>query len=80
MRLEAVGKRYGLRQPWIVRHVSVAVPAGRLKEMRLFGLRDWLVDRMSGPERPAPRDRPRPRFLPLPGHRPARAERRRRLT
>jgi ABC-2 type transport system ATP-binding protein len=35
VRLEAVGKRYGLRQPWIVRDVSVAVPAGRL--IRLEG-------------------------------------------
>lgn len=30
MRLESVGKRYGLRQPWIVRDVSLDVPAGRL--------------------------------------------------
>src|SRR5580692_1394917 len=30
MRLEAVGKRYGLRQPWVVRDVSLDVPAGRL--------------------------------------------------
>ena len=30
VRLEAVGKRYGLRQPWVVRGVSAAVPAGRL--------------------------------------------------
>lgn len=30
MRLEAVGKRYGLRQPWVVRGVSADVPAGRL--------------------------------------------------
>ena len=30
MRLEAVGKRYGLRQPWVVRAVSLDVPAGRL--------------------------------------------------
>lgn len=29
MRLEAVGKRYGLRQPWVVRDVSPAVAAGR---------------------------------------------------
>ncbi|HEX5292143.1 MAG TPA: ATP-binding cassette domain-containing protein [Streptosporangiaceae bacterium] len=35
MRLEAVGKRYGLRQPWIVRDVSLDVPAGRL--IRLEG-------------------------------------------
>jgi hypothetical protein len=26
MRLEAVGKRYGLRQPWIVRDVTLGVP------------------------------------------------------
>lgn len=30
MRLEAVGKRYGVRQPWVVRDVSAEVPAGRL--------------------------------------------------
>jgi ABC-2 type transport system ATP-binding protein len=30
LRLEAVGKRYGLRQPWVVRGVSAGVPAGRL--------------------------------------------------
>jgi ABC-2 type transport system ATP-binding protein len=30
MRLEAVGKRYGARQPWVVRDVSVDVPGGRL--------------------------------------------------
>ncbi|HUC26622.1 MAG TPA: ABC transporter ATP-binding protein [Streptosporangiaceae bacterium] len=30
MRLEAVGKRYGLRQPWIVRNVSQDVAAGQL--------------------------------------------------
>jgi ABC-2 type transport system ATP-binding protein len=30
MRLEAVGKRYGARQPWVVRDVSVDVAAGRL--------------------------------------------------
>jgi ABC-2 type transport system ATP-binding protein len=35
VRLEAVGKRYGLRQPWIVRDVSLDVSAGRL--IRLEG-------------------------------------------
>ena len=30
MRLEAVGKRYGVRQPWVVRDVSVDVAAGQL--------------------------------------------------
>ena len=35
MRLESVGKRYGLRQPWIVRDVTLDVPAGRL--IRLEG-------------------------------------------
>jgi ABC-2 type transport system ATP-binding protein len=30
MRLETVGKRYGLRQPWVVRGVSADLPAGRL--------------------------------------------------
>jgi ABC-type Mn2+/Zn2+ transport system ATPase subunit len=35
VRLEAVGKRYGLRQPWIVRNVSQEVAAGRL--VRLEG-------------------------------------------
>jgi ABC-2 type transport system ATP-binding protein len=35
MRLEAVGKRYGLRQPWIVRDVTRDVAAGRL--VRLEG-------------------------------------------
>ena len=36
MRLEAVGKRYGLRQPWVVRDVSQDVTAGRL--IRLEGV------------------------------------------
>jgi ABC-2 type transport system ATP-binding protein len=35
MRLQSVGKRYGLRQPWIVRNVSRDVAAGRL--IRLEG-------------------------------------------
>jgi len=35
MRLDAVGKRYGLRQPWIVRHVTIDVAAGTL--IRLEG-------------------------------------------
>jgi ABC-2 type transport system ATP-binding protein len=35
MRLEAVGKRYGLRQPWIVKDVTIAVAAGNL--IRLEG-------------------------------------------
>jgi ABC-2 type transport system ATP-binding protein len=35
VRLEAVGKRYGLRQPWIVRDVSLDIKAGRL--IRLEG-------------------------------------------
>ena len=30
MRLEAVGKRYGVRQPWVVRDVSADVAGGRL--------------------------------------------------
>jgi ABC-2 type transport system ATP-binding protein len=30
MRLETVGKRYGVRQPWVVRDVSADLPAGRL--------------------------------------------------
>ena len=30
MRLEAVGKRYGIRQPWIVRNVSREIAAGQL--------------------------------------------------
>ena len=30
MRLEAVGKRYGIRQPWVVRGVTADLPAGRL--------------------------------------------------
>jgi ABC-2 type transport system ATP-binding protein len=30
MRLDAVGKRYGVRQPWVVRGVCADVPAGRL--------------------------------------------------
>src|ERR1700733_1545543 len=30
MRLEAVGKRYGMRQPWVVRGVTAELPAGRL--------------------------------------------------
>lgn len=35
MQLERVGKRYGIRQPWIVREVSLDIPAGRL--IRLEG-------------------------------------------
>jgi ABC-2 type transport system ATP-binding protein len=35
MRLESVGKRYGLRQPWVVRDVSLDVAQGRL--IRLEG-------------------------------------------
>jgi len=35
VRLEAVGKRYGPRAPWVVRDVSAAVPAGGL--IRLEG-------------------------------------------
>jgi ABC-2 type transport system ATP-binding protein len=35
VRLESVGKRYGLAQPWIVRDVSLDIPAGRL--IRLEG-------------------------------------------
>src|SRR5271165_3603811 len=35
MQLEAVGKRYGLRQPWVVRNVTQHVAAGRL--IRLEG-------------------------------------------
>src|SRR6202035_5877914 len=30
MRLEALGKRYGRRQPWVVRGVTADLPAGRL--------------------------------------------------
>jgi ABC-2 type transport system ATP-binding protein len=30
MRLQSVGKRYGVRQPWVVRDVSLDVPRGRL--------------------------------------------------
>jgi ABC-2 type transport system ATP-binding protein len=30
VQLQAVGKRYGLRQPWVVRGVSVDLRAGRL--------------------------------------------------
>jgi ABC-2 type transport system ATP-binding protein len=35
MRIESVGKRYGLRQPWVVRDVSLEVAAGQL--IRLEG-------------------------------------------
>jgi ABC-2 type transport system ATP-binding protein len=35
VRLEAVGKRYGLARPWVVRDVTMEVPAGRL--IRLEG-------------------------------------------
>jgi ABC-2 type transport system ATP-binding protein len=30
MRLESVGRRYGLRRPWVLREVSLEAPAGRL--------------------------------------------------
>ena len=36
MRLESVGKRYGLREPWIVRNVTLDVTAGRI--VRVEGL------------------------------------------
>jgi len=36
VRLERVGKRYGFRQPWIVRDVSLDIPPGRL--IRLDGV------------------------------------------
>ena len=35
MRLQAVGKRYGLHQPWVIRDVTRDVPAGTL--IRLEG-------------------------------------------
>jgi ABC-type Mn2+/Zn2+ transport system ATPase subunit len=35
VRLQAVGKRYGARQPWVVRNVTLDIPAGRL--IRLEG-------------------------------------------
>lgn len=35
MRLESVGKRYGLRHPWVIRDVSLDIPQGRL--IRLEG-------------------------------------------
>ncbi|HXP20330.1 MAG TPA: ABC transporter ATP-binding protein [Streptosporangiaceae bacterium] len=35
VRLERVGKRYGIRQPWIVRDVNLDIPGGRL--VRLEG-------------------------------------------
>lgn len=35
MRLESVSKRYGLRQPWVIRNVSLDLPPGRL--IRLEG-------------------------------------------
>jgi ABC-2 type transport system ATP-binding protein len=35
LRLEAVGKRYAMRQPWVIRDVSTQVPSGRL--IRLEG-------------------------------------------
>jgi ABC-type multidrug transport system ATPase subunit len=35
VRLEAVGKRYGARQPWVERDVTAEVPAGQL--IRLEG-------------------------------------------
>lgn len=35
LRLESVGKRYGIREPWIIRNVSVDVPQGQL--IRLEG-------------------------------------------
>jgi ABC-2 type transport system ATP-binding protein len=35
VRLESVGKRYGMRQPWVVRDVSLDIVGGRL--VRLEG-------------------------------------------
>jgi ABC-2 type transport system ATP-binding protein len=36
VRLDGVGKRYGLRQPWVIRDVSLEVRPGRL--IRLEGV------------------------------------------
>jgi ATPase subunit of ABC transporter with duplicated ATPase domains len=59
MRLESVGKRYGLRQPWVVRSVSLDVLPGRLirlegrngsgKSTLLRVARRRLADRGRGP-------------------------------
>ncbi|HKD88512.1 MAG TPA: ABC transporter ATP-binding protein [Streptosporangiaceae bacterium] len=55
MRLEAVGKRYGLRQPWIVRDVTQEVAAGRL--IRLEGPngsgKSTLLNMMAGVSTPS---------------------------
>jgi ABC-2 type transport system ATP-binding protein len=55
LRLEAVGKRYGLRQPWIVRDVSRQVAAGRL--IRLEGPngsgKSTLMNMMAGVSTPS---------------------------
>jgi ABC-2 type transport system ATP-binding protein len=55
VRLDAVGKRYGLRQPWIVRNVSQEVAAGRL--IRLEGPngsgKSTLLNMMAGVSTPS---------------------------
>jgi ABC-2 type transport system ATP-binding protein len=55
LRLEAVGKRYGLRQPWIVRNVSQQVAAGQL--VRLEGPngsgKSTLLNMMAGVSTPS---------------------------
>src|SRR5215472_19319245 len=55
VRLISVGKRYGLRQPWIVRDVSQEVAAGRL--IRLEGPngsgKSTLLNMMAGVSTPS---------------------------
>ena len=69
MRLEAVGKRYGLRQPWIVRDVSQEVAAGQL--IRLEGPngsgKSTLLKMMAGVSTPSAgrlTGRPRTGYVP----------------
>jgi ABC-2 type transport system ATP-binding protein len=69
MRLAAVGKRYGVRQPWVVRDVSADLAAGRL--IRIYGRngsgKSTLLRVVAGVSRPSAgkvTGRPRAGYVP----------------
>jgi ABC-2 type transport system ATP-binding protein len=69
MRLEAVGKRYGPRQPWVVRDVSAEIPPGRLirVEGRNGAGKSTLLRVVAGASRPSAgtiAGRPRAGYVP----------------
>ncbi|MFE6779763.1 ATP-binding cassette domain-containing protein [Streptomyces sp. NPDC057702] len=72
--LEGVGRRYGLRGPWVLRGVDLAVPAGAL--LRIVGTngtgKSTLLRLLAGIDRPtAGRVRGRPRTAYVPERFPA---------